>query len=1100
MKPQEPIPHNYSIRGLNLIFLWSSLGLLAVTGLMVGYDYIRGWKWFQLEFMRMQRERIAQDMHVAETETNKAQLTELDRKVRQAEVDIAQHRTQYMLAQKDLDSWEGIHYAADQDYRFAKARLDAQRYIAEASIVQKRKDAQAQQAEYKRQEAHVGDLNVRLQEMSRKRDDAKRRVDLWLGKIKELEDKRKELTATMDLLNKQLTTVALSGPNLILNLPMLDFINPTLKIDQVVIPDMFVEMNYMVVPRVDRCQTCHRAIDRPGFESKKEAARLAQELQQKLDAYQIVQEKREETEKRIAELKRIQDAPLDVLNPWRTHPKLDVFVGSVSSHPILEYGCTGCHRGQDRATEFGRAGHVPPNKKMEDRWSEAFVSLVPGPWDYKKRHWAWEENPFNETPMYPRQYYEAGCIKCHSGQVGVDQGDQISKATLTVEIYGCYACHKINNWRFSDLRKPGPDLNGIAEKTTPDWAFRWISEPHNFRSTTRMPSFFYQRNMIDPAVVPAPEIKQNIKYQDAEIHSIVTYLFGKSTHRVWAPPPVKGDAARGKQMVESVGCMACHIESETIKDPQSGQMRLARRDDYPLERNYGFNFTGVGTKTHAGWIYNWIKNPKNYYADAPMPSLRLTDQEAADVTAYLVTQQKPQFMTTPIRPLDPAAVHDLAMGYLINTLSVREAEAKLRSMPLHEQLNFLGQRSIEKYGCYSCHNIKGFEGLKPIGTELTTEGSKALHLFDFGFAHQYTAEDGKKEHIIHTVPSWIYNKVRNPRVYDDTRTKSYNDKLKMPNFHLSQDEADRVTMVVLGLTKDIVGSAKVAAMDSRMRQIEEGRKRVSQHNCRGCHVVDGRGRAIADTIADTNFLPPDLSPEGGRAQSPWLFNFLKDPTVMKIRPWLNVRMPTFHFTDEEANTLVTFFAEEGKASQFDTTLGVHPPPANVAIGKAVFNMMRCTQCHVTTPVNPENPPKPVTVDTTSLAPNLTLARIRLRHDWIADWIRRPNEMINGTRMPTNFPRDPATGGFQSPLGMAIDTPAFAQYKSALLPYFKGDEKELRRTMGDAVALTDYLRDYIWSIGITQMRNAAPGGEAPAMPQAPSLPAGVPAPKVGELRH
>ena len=109
-------------------------------------------------------------------------------------------------------------------------------------------------------------------------------------------------------------------------------------------------------------------------------------------------------------------------------------------------------------------------------------------------------------------------------------------------------------------------------------------------------------------------------------------------------------------------------------------------------------------------------------------------------------------------------------------------------------------------------------------------------------------------------------------------------------------------------------------------------------------------------------------------------------------------------------------------------------------------------------------------------------------------------MINGTRMPTNFPRDPATGGFQSPLGMAIDTPAFAQYKSALLPYFKGDEKELRRTMGDAVVLTDYLRDYIWSIGITQMRNAAPGGEAPAMPQAPSLPAGVPAPKVGELRH
>jgi len=283
-----------------------------------------------------------------------------------------------------------------------------------------------------------------------------------------------------------------------------------------------------------------------------------------------------------------------------------------------------------------------------------------------------------------------------------------------------------------------------------------------------------------------------------------------------------------------------------------------------------------------------------------------------------------------------------------------------------------------------------------------------------------------------------------------------------------------------------------------MRLIEEGRKRVSQHNCRGCHIVDGRGRAIADTIADTNFLPPDLSPEGARAQSPFLFNFLKDPTVMKIRPWLTVRMPTFHFTDEETNTLVTYFAEAGRAQQWDTTAGVRPPAQNVAIGKAVFTMMRCTQCHVTTPVNPENPPVPKTVDTTSLAPNLTLARMRLRHEWIPDWIRRPGEMIPSTRMPANFPRDPATGGFQSPLAMAIDTPAFAAYKDELLPYFKGDEAQLRKTMGDAVSLTNYLRDYIWSIGQTQMRNAAPGGEAPAQPNAPSLP-GAPAVKTGELK-
>lgn len=1101
MKPQEPIPHNYSIRRLNLIFALSSLVLLAVTGLMVGYDYLRGWKWFQLEFMRMQRDRIEQEIQGAQSAENTQQLADLDRQARKNSIELAGHRDEYVSAQKAFDAIEGDHYRADQDYRFAKANLDTQRYIAEAAVVQHRADAAEQQEEYSKQTKHLAELQLALQESTRKRDAAKANVDQWLKKIKDSEDKKKELTASVDLLGKQLATVDMKpfSTNWILSQPMLDFVNPVIKIDQVVLNDLSIDMNYMNVPRVDRCQTCHRAIDMPGWESKAEATRLSLELQQRLDGYQIPQEKRKETEERIAQLKRIQDAPNDTLNPWRTHPKLDLYVGSASAHPILEYGCTVCHRGQDRATEFGRAGHTPVSPRMEHRWAERTwlsAGFFPLPRDFEKRNWGYEENEFIETPMYPRHYYEAGCIKCHSGQMAVDRGVEITKATQTIELYGCYACHKINNWRFTDLRKPGPDLGGIAEKTTPEWAFRWISDPHTFRSTTRMPSFFYQRNMIDPSVVPPQERAHNIKLQDAEIHAIVSFLFEKSTHRSWSKPG-SGDAARGKQLVGSVGCMGCHLDSEQFKDEKTGQLRLAKRDDFPLERNYGFNLTGIGTKANGAWIYNWVKNPKSYYADAPMPSLRLTDQEASDVTAYLLTLQKPAFMNMPIRQPDPQAIHDLAKGYLINTLSDRDAEAKLRSMSSHEQLVYLGQRSIEKYGCYSCHNIKGFEGLKPIGTELTVEGSKALHLFDFGFMadQEWKHEDGSTEHVIHTVPSWVYNKLRNPRIYDDRRTKVYNDKLKMPNFHLTPEEARRIAMVVVGLTKEKVAENRMAGRDARTRLIEDGRKRVSQHNCRACHVVDGRGRdAIQATIADANFLPPDLSPEGARAQSPFLFNFLKDPTVMKIRPWVSVRMPTFHFTDEEANTLVTFFAEAGNGSQFDTTRGVNPSPQNVAIGKQVFTMLRCAQCHGTTPVNPENPPAPNTADSTSLAPNLTLSRLRLRHDWISDWIRRPNEMISGTRMPTNFPRDAATGGFQSPLAQAIDSPQFAQFKAALLPLFRNDEKELKRTMGDVVALSDYLRDYIWSIGITQMRAASPGGDVPsmAMPQPSMPPAAAPA--------
>src|SRR5688500_7418266 len=134
MKPQEPIPHNYPMGKLNLIFALSSIALLLVTGAMVFYDYVRGWKWFQLEFNRLQQERIDTELMARNDAETQKQLAALDKQVKEGQIEIARNREQYVAAQKDLDKWEGEHYAADQDYRFAKALLDAKRYELEASI------------------------------------------------------------------------------------------------------------------------------------------------------------------------------------------------------------------------------------------------------------------------------------------------------------------------------------------------------------------------------------------------------------------------------------------------------------------------------------------------------------------------------------------------------------------------------------------------------------------------------------------------------------------------------------------------------------------------------------------------------------------------------------------------------------------------------------------------------------------------------------------------------------------------------------------------------------------------------------------------------
>ncbi len=1070
MKPQEPIPHNYRMSTLNKIFAISSIVLLGLTGALVMYDYVRGWKRFQWDFLRLQEERIQQELDAAKKSQSRAEMKKLDLQVRDQEREIARRKEQFREAQKKLDEWEGRHYAADQDFRFTKAVLDAKRYEAESAVLRKARNQKEKLRDLAEYTERLSALKYKLEEVTRNRDAARARVDVWLKRITEAEAAKKEMTATTERLTKQLGTVEANAPFFILNAPLLDFVAPTFKIDQAVMKDLFLDLNYMSVPRVDRCMTCHRAIDRTGFESKKEAARLQGELEDKLEKFQIPRERVAETEERIEQLKRIQSAAKGIRNPFRTHPYLDSFVGSASPHPLQDFGCTVCHHGEGRATDFARAGHMPMSRKQEKRW---------------RKDLGWKPQPFLEWPMHPRQHMQASCNKCHGSQMVVDRGPAVTNGGSMIELYGCVACHKIDTWRFSNLRKPGPDLNGIAEKTTPQWAIRWLMEPHDFRSTTRMPSFFYQRNMVGPAVPPQERI-ENSKKQNAEIHAIVSYLFAKSTRRQWSPAPGSGDPARGEQLVSSVGCMGCHIAQDTFKDPE-GAVRSVRRDDFPIERHYGFNLTGTGTKVDANWLFHWLKNPKNYYDDAPMPSLRLSDQEAADISAYLMSLQKPQFMSKGVPPLDRLALRQLTRSYMISTMSERDADRRVDSMSPQEQLVFLGQRTIEKYGCYSCHELKGFEKAKPIGTELTIEGSKTLHLFDFGFVHDYEAHDGKHEHIDHTVHSWIYSKVRSPRVWDDKRQKDYQDKLKMPNFHLSVAEANAITGVVLGMTDDRVSDNKLASRDANSRLVEEGRKRVSQRNCRGCHIVDGSGRAIEPTIAEPGMLPPDLSPEGARVQSDWLFNFLKDPTVMTMRPWLSVRMPTFHFSDHEATTLVNYFAAEANAVQFDTTKHIAPQGKNVAIGRAVFQVLKCVQCHPTGAV------ATAPVNTASVAPDLALARARLRHAWIPDWIRRPNEMIPGTAMPTNFPRSSETGGFESPLPAMIDMPEFSSQRASLLSSF-GSEEAMLRAIGNPEEITGYLRDYIWSIGPSQMRLAqpAPGGPAPpvtpatATPTAPAL--------------
>jgi mono/diheme cytochrome c family protein len=311
--------------------------------------------------------------------------------------------------------------------------------------------------------------------------------------------------------------------------------------------------------------------------------------------------------------------------------------------------------------------------------------------------------------------------------------------------------------------------------------------------------------------------------------------------------------------------------------------------------------------------------------------------------------------------------------------------------------------------------ISGFEKTSPIGVELTEEGSKLVERLDFGYEHD----------IPHTLPGWLKRKVEEPRIFDRGKVKKPEELLRMPKFWVSGDEADHIVTAVMSLTKEQVPLAAQAQLSPEARYAERAMRMVRDYNCRGCHQVGDYGGNIREVVKSQleasggdpssalGLSPPLLYNanarigEGARVQSDWLHGFLADPSD-KIRPWFTLRMPTFHFTEEQLNTLTRGFAGQDKVP-----FPVDPVPvidtAQVAAGKDLFDRWQCIKCHVVAGKLPNQDPA-------NMAPDLAKVPERLRADWLHAWLADPGRIQPGTRMPSNFPKNASENAFPEVLG------------------------------------------------------------------------------------
>ena len=78
---------------------------------------------------------------------------------------------------------------------------------------------------------------------------------------KQIEDLRAEQTRLRKVAEAQAPS---ASKDYFLNAPLLDFLAPTIKINQLILPDVVDDVNFKTVPKMDRCTTCHLAIDNIG--------------------------------------------------------------------------------------------------------------------------------------------------------------------------------------------------------------------------------------------------------------------------------------------------------------------------------------------------------------------------------------------------------------------------------------------------------------------------------------------------------------------------------------------------------------------------------------------------------------------------------------------------------------------------------------------------------------------------------------------------------------------------------------------------------------------------------------------------------------------
>lgn len=425
-----------------------------------------------------------------------------------------------------------------------------------------------------------------------------------------------------------------------------------------------LEVQQILVPElnntVDRCISCHMAVNKDGFEDKK---------------YPKV---------------------------FQTHPNRELFL---VKHNIKDFGCVVCHQGQGLATTKPDVAHgwvefwdkpMLKGKQVEascikchkttDEIADTALFFMKGKdlvsasncfachkvegqpvtprngppllqaasklnpawmvnWVENPRHYL----PKSKMPTFPFGKEEAIALTAYvlsSSDSNYGEKKNIVPRPELVKVgeklfvtKTCNTCHAIKG-----VGGPvGPDLGRIGSKANPTWMFNWIKNPRTYHPTTIMPIL----GLSDDEALALVSYLQSFKWEQMPAYQVD--LNNKQL------------AEKGKELIKNYGCASCHkiagmegvhqvapdltgIFDKDIhkfefgysnKEPEKGVVLQTKE----FEFGYSFKEPEKGVlHTKESYIYNKIRTPWVYgdFVKLRMPRFWFSDEEVDAVYTYLM--------------------------------------------------------------------------------------------------------------------------------------------------------------------------------------------------------------------------------------------------------------------------------------------------------------------------------------------------------------------------------------------------------------------------------------------------------------------------------